>query len=171
MSAMASQINRLFRCISKKRSKLRVTGLCEENPPVTSGFSSQRSSNAENVSSWWHHANVILTVYALNCCGELGKSICIFNHFQTHQWHRKLEHKSLNSRTCSTNIVNMKAGDGLVTQGASGHGVDTVLQEYKGFLGRRFLSRCSNDFSLFLTFRGLILRDIASQMGTERVRK
>ena len=40
MSTMASQIigvsfNRLFRCRSKKKaSKLRVTGLCEGNPPV-----------------------------------------------------------------------------------------------------------------------------------------
>ena len=42
--------NHLFRCISKKTSKLRVTGLCEGKPPVTSGFPSQRASNTENVS-------------------------------------------------------------------------------------------------------------------------
>ena len=40
MSAMASQITSvsivcLIICSSKKASKLRVTGLCEENPPVT----------------------------------------------------------------------------------------------------------------------------------------
>ena len=40
---------------SKKTSKLRVTGLCEGNPPVTGGFPSQRASNAENVSIWWRH--------------------------------------------------------------------------------------------------------------------
>ena len=40
--------NRLFRCRSKKISKLRVTGLCEGNPPVTGGFPSQRVSDAEN---------------------------------------------------------------------------------------------------------------------------
>ena len=39
----------------KKISKLRVTGLCEGNPPVTRGFPSQRASNAENVSIWWRH--------------------------------------------------------------------------------------------------------------------
>ena len=59
MSAMASQIdcllNRLFRRRSKKTSKLRVTGLCEGNPPVTGGFPSQKDSNAENVSIWWRH--------------------------------------------------------------------------------------------------------------------
>ena len=46
MSAMASQItslNRLFRCRSKKTSKIRVTGLCEGNSPVTGEFCSQRT--------------------------------------------------------------------------------------------------------------------------------
>ena len=37
----------LFRCRSKKTSKLRVTGLCE--------FPVQMASNAENVSIWWRH--------------------------------------------------------------------------------------------------------------------
>ena len=35
-------LNRLFWRTSKKASKLRVTGLCEWNPPVTGGFPSQR---------------------------------------------------------------------------------------------------------------------------------
>ena len=43
---------------SKKISKLRVTGLCVGNSPVTGEFPPQRTSNAENVSIWWrHHAN------------------------------------------------------------------------------------------------------------------
>ena len=62
MSTMASQITRLsivcttvgWRRRSKKISNLRVTGLCEGNSPVTGGFPSQRVSNAENVSIWWH---------------------------------------------------------------------------------------------------------------------
>ena len=41
--------------VSNKISKLRVTGLCERNPPVTGGFPWQRDSNAENVSIWWRH--------------------------------------------------------------------------------------------------------------------
>ena len=41
--------NRLFRLRSKKTPKLRATGLCEGNPPVTGGFPSQRKSNAENI--------------------------------------------------------------------------------------------------------------------------
>ena len=48
-------LNLLFRRGSKKTSKLRVTGLCEGNPPVTGGFPSQRASDTENVSIWWRH--------------------------------------------------------------------------------------------------------------------
>ena len=48
-------LNRLFRRRSKKTSKLRVTGLCAGNSPVTGEFPAQRASNAENVSIWWHH--------------------------------------------------------------------------------------------------------------------
>ena len=48
--------NRLFRRRSKKISKLRVTGLCAGNSPVTSEFPAQRASNVENFSiSWRHH--------------------------------------------------------------------------------------------------------------------
>ena len=47
----------LLNCLSKRgTSKLHVTGLCEGNPPLTSGFPAQRASNPENVSiSWRHH--------------------------------------------------------------------------------------------------------------------
>ena len=51
-------LNRSLRCRSKKTSKLRVTGLCARNSPVTGEFPAQRASNAENVSIWWrHHVN------------------------------------------------------------------------------------------------------------------
>ena len=36
-------LHRLFRHRSKKASKLRVTDICEGNPPVTGGFPSQRA--------------------------------------------------------------------------------------------------------------------------------
>ena len=43
-------LNHLFKHKSKTTSKLfRVTGLCEENSPVTGGFPLQRGSNMENV--------------------------------------------------------------------------------------------------------------------------
>ena len=48
-------LSRLFRRRSKKISKLRVTGLCEGNSPVTGEFPAQRASNAENDSIWWRH--------------------------------------------------------------------------------------------------------------------
>ena len=43
---------------SKKISKLRVTGLCEGNPPVTGRLPPQRASNAEDVSIWWRHQSI-----------------------------------------------------------------------------------------------------------------
>ena len=46
--------SRLFRRRSKK-TKLRVTGLCEGNPLLISGFPSQTASDARNVSIWWRH--------------------------------------------------------------------------------------------------------------------
>ena len=53
--------NRLFGRRSKKTSKLRVTGLCEGNPPA---FPSQISSNAENISTLWrYHAYEIYKMY------------------------------------------------------------------------------------------------------------
>ena len=48
-------LNRLFRRRSKKTTKLRVTGLCVGNTPVTGEFPAQIASNAENVSIWWRH--------------------------------------------------------------------------------------------------------------------
>ena len=53
--------NRLFRCRSRKTSKLRVTGLCVRgihrwpvNSPTVE-FPAQMASNAENDSIWWRH--------------------------------------------------------------------------------------------------------------------
>ena len=59
MNTMASQITSLtiiystvYLFLSKKTSKLCVTGLCAGNSPVTGEFPGQRASNAENVSIW-----------------------------------------------------------------------------------------------------------------------
>ena len=51
-------LNCLFRRRSKKTSKLRVTGLCVGNSPVTGEFPAQMASNAENVSIWWRHHEI-----------------------------------------------------------------------------------------------------------------
>ena len=81
-------LNRLFRCRSKKTSKLRVIGLCEGNSPVTGKFPAQRDSNVENVTMWWRHHDSIVCDYIFNVMeswhgnvsrivGALwGKSIC-----------------------------------------------------------------------------------------------
>ena len=39
----------------KEKSKLRITGLCAGNSPVTGEFPAQMAINAENVSIWWRH--------------------------------------------------------------------------------------------------------------------
>ena len=71
-------LHRLLRCRSKKTSKLRVTGLCEGNPPVTCRFPSQRNSNAENVSICWrHHVTLIffdICVTRLNVMAPMASS-------------------------------------------------------------------------------------------------
>ena len=48
-------LNHSFRRRSKKTSKLRVTGLCAGNSPVTGEFPTQMASNTENVFIWWRH--------------------------------------------------------------------------------------------------------------------
>ena len=63
MSAISSQITSVSIVNStvysganqRKTSKLRVTGHCQGNSPVTGEFPAQRSNNAENVSIWWRH--------------------------------------------------------------------------------------------------------------------
>ena len=62
-------LNRLFRHRSKKTSKLRVTGLCVGNSPVTGEFPAQMASNAENVSIWWRHHVMMMP--------RLGYDLCI----------------------------------------------------------------------------------------------
>ena len=60
-------LNRLFGHRSKKTSKLRVTGLCARNSPGTGEFPAQMASNAENVSIWWrHHEIVSVRPYTVN---------------------------------------------------------------------------------------------------------
>ena len=51
-------LNRLFRRRSMKTSKLRVTGLCGGNSPVTGEFPAERASYTENDSIWWRHHDI-----------------------------------------------------------------------------------------------------------------
>ena len=45
----------LIRAQIKENIKLRVTGLCAGNSPVTGEFPAKMARNAENVSIWWRH--------------------------------------------------------------------------------------------------------------------
>ena len=84
MSTMASQITSLAvvystvysRRRSKRTSKLRVTGLCEGNSPVTGEFPTQRSRNAENVPIWWHHQAPLLI--SMHVMPEMQLSLSIY---------------------------------------------------------------------------------------------
>ena len=60
-------LNRLFKCRTKKTSKLRVTGLSAGNSPVTGEFPAQMASNAENVSIWWRHHEFFLRLGVVGC--------------------------------------------------------------------------------------------------------
>ena len=87
MKTMASQIisftivySAVSSCvISKKTPKLRVTGLCEGNSPVTGEFPAQRTSNAENFSIRWRHhvigimaVTYLVKVFAVIVCEVLS---------------------------------------------------------------------------------------------------
>ena len=72
-------LNRLFGCRSKKTSKLRVTGLCAGNSPVTGEVPAQMASYAENVSIWWRHHDTDLTnVHPHQSCKTLWLAIQFF---------------------------------------------------------------------------------------------
>ena len=55
-------LNCLFRHRSKKTSKVRVTGLCAGNSPVTGEFPAQMASNADIISIWWRHHENMCTI-------------------------------------------------------------------------------------------------------------
>ena len=75
-------LNRLFRRRSKKTSKLHVTGLCEENSPMTGEFLAQRASNAENISISWRHHDDAEEMYHLFDISPTPLQICEALSFQ-----------------------------------------------------------------------------------------
>ena len=73
-------LNCWFRRRPKKTSKVRVTGLCVGNSPVTAEFPTQKASNAENVSIWWCHLEFgWLTQY----CGFYYLATALLNSFSS----------------------------------------------------------------------------------------
>ena len=49
----------------KKKLKLRVPGLCLGTSPMTGAFATQMASNAENVSIWWRHHELLKDSWVL----------------------------------------------------------------------------------------------------------
>ena len=64
----------LFRRKSKKTSKLRVTGLCVGNLPVTDEFPAQKASNVEHFFIWWRHHEWCMGGFQLYCANMLSIS-------------------------------------------------------------------------------------------------
>ena len=62
----------LFQTQIKENIKLRVTGLCEGNSPITGEFPAQKASNAENVSIWWRH-HAASWLYEISC--DIGQRL------------------------------------------------------------------------------------------------
>ena len=91
-------LKRLFGRRSKKTSKLRITGFCAGNSPVTGDFPAQMASDAENVSIWWrHHENrnwptvvdkIVLKIIVCNFPAILsrGRWIIWERKYQTHSY-------------------------------------------------------------------------------------
>ena len=95
-------LNRVFRRRSKKATKLRVTGLCAGNSPVTGEFPAQKASNTENVSIWWRH-HVIPECKLKNCvrCQPDGRcKQCKEGHFFTNNF-KQCDRKLIWSLTLS----------------------------------------------------------------------
>ena len=99
--AMASQItsptivsSAVHSGADDETSKLRGTGLCAGNSPVTGEFPTQRASNAEYVSIWWRHhehskhamqcgTSVILESISGICYESLATRLFVQQHIQT----------------------------------------------------------------------------------------
>ena len=54
-NSLAIVYSTVYSGADKKKSRLRVTGLCAGNSPVTGEFPAQKASNAEKVSMWLRH--------------------------------------------------------------------------------------------------------------------
>ena len=111
-------LNGLFGHRSKKISKLRVTGLCAGNSPVTGEFPPQMASNAENVSIWWrHHASLLAARWcrqSKSCFVEDDDPCILHSQYHGHWW----------------------PGDAR-SQYISSRGINLVSLQYSGFTPRR----------------------------------
>ena len=118
VSAMASKITGVLTepfVQAQKISKLRLTGLCKWNTPVTGDFPAQRASNAEIVSIWWRlHKNQFqassswwLCWTTWGCTKECGTSVSTSGRMWRHftgstdsTWPRGLSRDTLVTSMC-----------------------------------------------------------------------
>ena len=101
----------------KKTSKIRVTGLCAGNSPVTGEFPAQKISNVEDVSIWWrHHGGDVAIYYKIWSMGDVA--VIFYEYFGTltRSWLVFWEFAvQLPSDKCeSTWSINIRFGNGLV---------------------------------------------------------
>ena len=120
MGAMTSQITSLTIVYSivdsgaDQRKKSNVTGLCAGNSPMTGEFHAQMTSNAENVSIWWHHHE---------------KRFC-----QYHQPNKPLELQAIVLRTCLVQLFqNWVCGKIWCIAGIQAH---TLTYQFSKHAGR-----------------------------------
>ena len=92
-------LNCLFRHRLKRTPKLRITGLCVGNSPVTGEFPAQRASNAENVSIWWRHH--VICILQINCGDSIPMAVT--NTMHTPPWQH--------FRTCDEKLVSFSIDD------------------------------------------------------------
>ena len=71
-------VNHLFRRRPKKTSKLRVTGLCAGNSPVTGEFPAQMASNVENVFICWRHHDLWTPTTYLTAIAKLWQPVASY---------------------------------------------------------------------------------------------
>ena len=113
MGKMASQITNLTiafstiypKRISKKISKLQVTGLCAGNSPVTGEFPSQRASNVENLSIQWCHHGYANRLQR----GPLGDAVWIHQFTLSHSG----LHDCVNIRLTKNNMISSPSWNGF----------------------------------------------------------
>ena len=103
-------LNHLFRRRSKKTWKLRVTGLCVGNSPVTGEFPAQMASNAENVSIWWRHH--VLFLFELKYCTSYEQKFCptLLNQHKLSFWLSHIYFESENPEALDLRLHDLLSG-------------------------------------------------------------
>ena len=113
-------LNCLFGRRSKESSKLCVTGLCAGNSSVTGEFPTQRVSNAEDASIWWHHHETTAVGVLVTLGGRAPAAIALALFFLNKSVsslgglnHSCSNLKRAGSESSWCNCVNIMAADAL----------------------------------------------------------